>query len=370
MIKKFTYSLCIITFFILIGQANQQYSSQPPTGRTGADGSYCTDCHGDFSLNSGGGNVAITGLPTSGYTPNQTYTFSLTIMHGSFDRTRWGFSIAARNASNATVGTFSTTNSNAATNGNELSHNNAPSTSANNTYTFNNLKWTAPSSGTGANATVTFYYVGNAANGNGGTGGDYIYSGSTNFLLPVSLHYFKAEAKGKNVELNWQTAQENNSSHFVVQKSTDNQRFIDIAEIAAAGNATTAKSYQFVDAKPSFFERDIFYRLAMIDKDASKKYSSVASVKLKAPVTYISNVYPNPVIAGKKMQIEMISEFAANASFELISMNGRRMKNYTTSLMKGNNLIEFETNAFIPAGMYVLIVKVDKETMQVPIMVR
>lgn len=370
MLKKFTYSLLIVTFCILIGQANQQRSAQPPTGNTGSDGNNCTGCHGDFALNSGGGNVTISGLPTTGYVPNQTYTFSLTVTHGSADRTRWGFSIAARNVSNADIGTFSTTNANAAINGNELSHNNAPSTSATNTFTFNNLKWTAPSSGAGANATVTFFYAGNAANGNGSSGGDFIYSGSTNFLLPVSLNYFKADAKGKSVALNWQTAQENNSSHFVVQKSTDNQRYIDVAVIPAAGNSTTAKSYQFVDAKPSFFERDIFYRLAMVDKDASKRYSSVASVKLKAHATFISNVYPNPVVAGKKMQVEIISEFAANASFELISMNGRRMKNYTTSLMKGNNLIEFEINSFIPAGMYALIVTVDKEIMQVPIMVR
>jgi hypothetical protein len=367
MIKKFTYSLIIITFCILIGQANEQSSIQPPTGNTGADGSTCTNCHGSFGLNSGGGNVTISGLPTSGYTPNQTYTFSLTITHGTADRTKWGFSIAARTSGNADVGTFTTTNSNAGVNGSELSHNNAPSTAATNSFTFNNLKWTAPATNQGP---ITFYYTGNAANGNSGTSGDHIYSGTTNFLLPVNLNYFHANNKGSDVVLNWQTASENNSSHFTIQKSTDNQHFIDIAKVQATGNSTTAKTYQYVDAKPSYFERDIYYRLALVDKDASYKYSTVSSVKLKAPATFINNVYPNPVIAGKKMQIEMIAEMNANVNIELISMNGRRMKNYTTSVVKGNNLIEFETNSYIPAGMYSLIVRIGTQTMQVPIMVK
>ncbi len=370
MIKKFTYSLIFIAFCIIIGQANVQYSSQPPTGNTGADGSTCVSCHSSFALNSGGGNVSISGLPTNGYVPNQTYTFSLTINHGTIDRSRWGFSIAARNASNATVGTFSTTNSNAATNGNELSHNSAPTTAFSNTYTFDNLKWTAPASGSGANATVTFYYTGNAANNADGNQGDYIYSGSTNFLLPISLNYFNASIKGNAVVLNWQTAQENNSSHFTIQKSTDNQHFIDIARVEASGNSTVTKSYQYIDVKPSFFERDIFYRLALVDKDASFKYSSVSNIKLKAPATFIANVYPNPVVAGKKMQIEMISELNQSVNFELISLTGRRMKNYSTSLIKGNNLIEFETNSFIPAGMYSLIVRTSNETKRVPSIIR
>lgn len=155
------------------------YSSfRPPTGYTGATGSYCNACHGGNPLNATGGLVFATGLPTGTYTPGQRYDFTLTITHSAANRQRWGFSIIAVNAAGAAVGSFSTTNPNASVNGNELSHFNASVSALQSSFTYNNLSWTAPASSSGDNQTITFYYVGNAANGLGTSSGDFIYSGT------------------------------------------------------------------------------------------------------------------------------------------------------------------------------------------------
>ena len=209
--KIYFVSLLFIAAVTL--QSGINFSGQPPTERTGATGSYCTSCHTGNARNAAGGSVALTGLPVGGYVPNQTYPLSLTITHASANRTRWGFSIAAVNAGGAPLGTFSTTNANAATNDTELSHNDAVSTSAQASYTYNNLSWRAPATASG---TVNFYFVGNAANGSG-SGGDFIYSGTTNLALPISLKSINAAQQNGVVTLNWQTINELNAQYFEVE---------------------------------------------------------------------------------------------------------------------------------------------------------
>ncbi len=182
-------------------------SAVPDQGYTGADGLYCTNCHSSNTLNSGGGGVTVSGLPQGTYTAGAVYDFSIQISHGTANRGRFGFSIEARNAAGQKVGSFSSTNPNAAPNGDELSHWNAPLlTTGQAAYTYNNLRWTAPANPSAADQTVTFYYVGNAANGSGSSG-DFIHAGTlTVNLLAVQTYTFTGNGNWSN-PANWQNGQ-------------------------------------------------------------------------------------------------------------------------------------------------------------------
>jgi hypothetical protein len=165
-------------------------SSQPPTGHTGAtSGITCADCHSGSALNATGGSVVINGLPAT-YTPGSVYPFSVTITHGVSDRTRWGFAVRAVGSGNNDVGTFSVVApSNAVPNERELGHINAPVTTAGTTYTFSNLRWTAPANPSAQEQAITFYVAGNAANGDFSTTGDNIYTVARSMtLLSSSVH--------------------------------------------------------------------------------------------------------------------------------------------------------------------------------------
>jgi hypothetical protein len=177
-------------------------SSQPPQGHTGADGVYCNQCHSTNQLNNPGGSVQATGLPDVNYTAGAVYNFSITISHSAVDRKRWGFSIEARNNAGQNVGTFTTTNTHAAPNGLELSHLSAQTfATAASSYTYNNLTWTAPANPGPDDNIVTFYYVGNAANGNGFNTGDFIYSNTQTTELAASTTTYTFIGSG-----NWEDA--------------------------------------------------------------------------------------------------------------------------------------------------------------------
>lgn len=149
-------------------------SSAGKSGKTGAPGeNNCTQCHAGV-INSNGGSVTISGV--SEYQPGQTYNLSVTVTDAS--SSLFGFSAVALQASGDNGGSLVAGTDNhteilniAGFPRNYVTHNQNGGASTG-THTFN-FTWTAPSTDIGD---ITFYVTANAANGNGGTSGDHIYS--------------------------------------------------------------------------------------------------------------------------------------------------------------------------------------------------
>lgn len=339
----FTLSICVIVF-----QSGVKFSSQPPTGRTGATGNTCRGCHGSFPLNSNG-SVSITGLPSTGYVPGTAYPFSLTITHNTADRKIWGFSIKAVNASGASVGTFSSNNSNAALNGSELSHDNALTTPAGaSSFTYNNLSWTAPSASTDP---VTFYYAAVAGNNADGNSGDYVYTGVTSFTLPVKLESFTAAKDRSAVLLQWKTANETNSSYFDIERSDDGQFFFSLGRVNTAGNNNAISDYSFADNKATSRAGKIFYRLKIVDKDGSFKYSNIISIKPNVTGFTLNNMYPVIVKSGDMVNVETYSDKDQTLYTTIFDESGRMLSNQKIIQTKGENNFKIQIPSQVQKGM-------------------
>ncbi len=376
MLQKSTHVIVLVLIFI-VGTSAVLSSFRPPAGSTGVSpGVTCsnngTGCHNTFADNSGGGMVTATGLPLV-YTPNSAaISFSVTVSHGAADRTRWGFSIVAVNSSGTPIGTFNSTNPNAAINTNdpaakELSHFNAPITAASISYVFDNLTWTPPAIDMGP---VTFYIAGVAANANGASTGDFVYTASTiSSSLPITLYSFNAAIKNSSVLLSWQTSQEINSNYFTIQKSYDNRQFNDIGKIDASGNSSLTKNYSFTDDDPSYFEKPIYYRIAMVDKDGAKIYSKIANAVLRATSTFIKGIYPNPLRAGNILHVNFVSKDDEIVFVKLIDNAGRLVKNTQMNVQKGSNILDVKMLESA-TGNYKLIIKSNARLMQEPLMIR
>jgi len=115
-------------------------------------------------------------------------------------------------------------------------------------------------------------------------------------VVPVNLIYFTAKKQGTNQSLlDWATSSEQNSQQFDVYRSTDGgQTWVKIGEKAAAGNSNTEKTYSLVDESPKTGRN--YYRLKMIDKDGTFKWSVIRWVDFGdiTPVNIV--LYPNPVV--------------------------------------------------------------------------
>lgn len=112
--------------------------------------------------------------------------------------------------------------------------------------------------------------------------------------LPVTISSFNAIQQFPNTQVNWTTASELNTQHFIIERSTDGRSFVPVATVKAAGASATSRNYQFTDRNVSTLNSDvIYYRLQMVDKDGTFNYSTVATINISrksAPVA----LYPNP----------------------------------------------------------------------------
>ena len=117
---------------------------------------------------------------------------------------------------------------------------------------------------------------------------------SAGLTLPVTWQSFTATKKPTTVELNWSTASEQNTKDFEVQYSTNTQDWSVLGTVAAAGNSSTTKEYNFTHNSP--LKRSIynFYRIKQNDLDGKFSYSKIVSIVYNEPGPEVQ-VYPNPV---------------------------------------------------------------------------
>ena len=189
MIKKITIVVSAVIAIIVLtfteGSTNQ---GGAPAGTTGApsEGS-CANagCHSAV-VNSGTGVTTLTfNTGTTSYKADSTYT--VTLKHVETGRSLFGFIATSLNSSNVKSGNIAvsqSTRTKISTAGGRqyITHNASGTTPVSNNGEWQ-FRWTAPSAGAGA---VTFYAAINAANGNGNTGGDRIYTRSFVFTEDVN----------------------------------------------------------------------------------------------------------------------------------------------------------------------------------------
>ena len=172
----------IVAFVSLLnnGQKAIASASGPSPSHTDAPGEdNCTECHIDFPVNSGTGSVKIAGVPRI-YLPGQQ--IPITVKTSQEDGVVYGFQLTAIDSEGRPAGTW-TLQDTIQTQivegfvGPDLrqyvEHTFAgivPTTFGSKSWT---VIWNAPAQPIGK---VSFHAAGNAANGDGGTGGDYIYT--------------------------------------------------------------------------------------------------------------------------------------------------------------------------------------------------
>jgi hypothetical protein len=95
--------------------------------------------------------------------------------------------------------------------------------------------------------------------------------------LPVNLLSFNGNNNGRDVTLTWQTTNEEQFSHFEIEKSTDGRNYNMLGRTNAQGGFSYLPfDYNYQDNSPVAGAN--FYRLKLVDVAGSFKYSSVVKV--------------------------------------------------------------------------------------------
>jgi hypothetical protein len=107
--------------------------------------------------------------------------------------------------------------------------------------------------------------------------------------LPVHLVDFQGKAVGGQVALTWETAWEQNSDYFEIQRSQDAKEFGTVGRIPAVEYSDHKQTYAWLDQEP--LVGTVYYRLKQVDKnnDQSVTYSNLIAVVLgdKTPSLHV-----------------------------------------------------------------------------------
>jgi hypothetical protein len=180
------------------------------------------------------------------------------------------------------------------------------------TVTFRIVNWGATSNGT------TWYFN----DPNGQPGDDLIINAASaaEIPAPVELAYFSANNDDANVILTWQTASEQNNSHFSIEKSTDGSNFLEIGREEGQGTTLETPEYQFTDFAPSTGVS--YYRLRQIDFDGNFTFSNIASADFKGKEK--TAIYPTPTTG--RLNIKPLESFGPESDLMIFDKLGRLLK--------------------------------------------
>lgn len=179
------------------------------------------------------------------------------------------------------------------------------------------------------------------------------YFGSANLTLPLDLLTFTGTLQSNNTTLlKWKTANEMNTSEYVVERSTDGSLFTRIGAVAAAGNSSSVLNYSFIDKDIINQSTLIFYyRLKMMNADGSFRYSAIVTISL-ADITATVAITPIPVTNEAKVSV--VASADGKLQYKLFDNAGRIILQNSAEVKKGPGNIFFIDMSRLAPGVYYL----------------
>jgi hypothetical protein len=178
------------------------------------------------------------------------------------------------------------------------------------------------------------------------------YSYTTACTLPLKLISFTASKNKNIVTLNWQTAEEINTSHFNIQRSTDGVNFGNVGNVTAKGSG--GESYRFADNIDNIQKDKVYYRLQLMDKDGKYSFSKIIPLALDLFAGNIKT-YPNPV--KDQLYILFNAQTATKATICISDAAGKIV--HTETVSTSSNAINVNVSR-LGKGIYYVQLITDK----------
>lgn len=163
--------------------------------------------------------------------------------------------------------------------------------------------------------------------------------------LPVELVQFNVEARTYTVELNWQTASEENNKGFEIQRSHDGIDFEVIGFVEGNGTIFEYSNYSFIDRNP--INGTNYYRLRQIDFNGDFDYSQIEAVEFTKvnPSTSLTGFLISPNPAKDFIKLNISFEIPVEFSVKITDVTGRIMETRYFKNTAGKEMI-FDLNNF------------------------
>jgi Alpha amylase, catalytic domain/Secretion system C-terminal sorting domain len=166
--------------------------------------------------------------------------------------------------------------------------------------------------------------------------------------LAVSLLSFNGHEAGGQTQLEWNVSNESDVFKYVVERSVNQVDFSALENVPALNTASGDAVYKYTD-KNLPASAYLFYRLRIIDKSGSEKFSDIVKIKRTA-VVFDAVVSPNPAHA-QHIQLSITSVAAKPVSITIINAQGQEVFRQQQKLNAGTTRLVLPVKT-LAAGTY------------------
>lgn len=168
--------------------------------------------------------------------------------------------------------------------------------------------------------------------------------------LPVKLVLFEAScATSGDNNVEWQTASEQNSSHFIVERSRDGFNWESVVTVNGAGNTNELKTYTYLD-RTAGLNFEGYYRLRQVDFDGTEELFDPISLNCKDTDSPTITVYPNPTSGNFTLRISNMNS-AASLSLMICNASGQQVYEKPLDVKSGATSLTFD-QGHLEKGVY------------------
>lgn len=171
---------------------------------------------------------------------------------------------------------------------------------------------------------------------------------------PMLLLDFKGIPAGDFIsQLDWSTSRVVNTTHFVIERSTDGITFAPIGTIEAGEKSDRIRSYQFFDKEA--VAGDNYYRLMQAGTGDKNEYSPVRIVNF-TPLTFSVTFTPNP--ANDYLQLNIQSPTGIK-NIRLVDASGQIVMDEKDNNKNFNVRLDVKN---LTPGIYTLVIENEKDS--------
>lgn len=172
----------------------------------------------------------------------------------------------------------------------------------------------------------------------------------TRIPLPLNLLSFYGKAQGCAAELTWKTSDEQNTSHFEIERYSNSVGFQNVDNVSAVGNGL-GRTYVKLLAQTNGSN---YYRLKIIDRDGKFTYSPVINVTVSCQANDNSiSVYPNPNSSHKELNVSFKTSYRGDAIIYLTNAIGQKIISEPVIIQQGTGVVSLNT-AILAKGTYII----------------
>lgn len=176
-----------------------------------------------------------------------------------------------------------------------------------------------------------------------------------NIVLPLQLLSFTAQHNGESNLLKWSTANEINTDHFEIERSSNTINFETTGSVQAVGSSKLNNDYQYTDAQP--LKAINYYRLKMVDKDGKYVYSSIQSINnIKS---FDVTLYPNPV--KNNIILNFSSERIMDLQMQIVNTEGKILLAKKIQITQGESKQTINAASFSSGNYFVKLISSEGE---------